>query len=229
MKRSRRAETERSRRAASRPNRSSRRSRTSAGASRSSSTTARCSRSPASRSCSTPSLDLITRGEHEQAREILDRALARTRTTIGELRDLSFNLEPVVAARPRVHDGGATRSREDRAASSTGSRSTLDVAPIGDARRADAGCAVPDRARGARGARSAAGPPKTFAVDRPPPSGRDARDDDPRRRAERAPAALDRGARGARAHARRGAHARARRSAARRCASNCAASSTGDD
>jgi signal transduction histidine kinase len=41
------------------------------------------------------SLDLIARGEHDQAREILDRALARTRTTVGELRDLSFNLEPV--------------------------------------------------------------------------------------------------------------------------------------
>jgi signal transduction histidine kinase len=41
------------------------------------------------------SLDLIGRGESEQAREILDRALARTRTTVGELRDLSFNLEPV--------------------------------------------------------------------------------------------------------------------------------------
>ena len=41
------------------------------------------------------SLDLIGRGEHKQAREILDRALSRTRTTVGELRDLSFNLEPV--------------------------------------------------------------------------------------------------------------------------------------
>jgi two-component system, NarL family, sensor kinase len=41
------------------------------------------------------SLDLIGRGEQEQAREILDRALSRTRTTVGELRDLSFNLEPV--------------------------------------------------------------------------------------------------------------------------------------
>jgi signal transduction histidine kinase len=41
------------------------------------------------------SLDLVRRGDHEQAREILDRALARTRTTVGELRDLSFNLEPV--------------------------------------------------------------------------------------------------------------------------------------
>jgi len=34
------------------------------------------------------SLDLIRRGEHDQAREILDRALGRTRTTVGELRDL---------------------------------------------------------------------------------------------------------------------------------------------
>jgi two-component system, NarL family, sensor kinase len=38
----------------------------------------------------------IARGQHDQAQEILERALSRTRTTIGELRDLSFNLEPVV-------------------------------------------------------------------------------------------------------------------------------------
>jgi signal transduction histidine kinase len=41
------------------------------------------------------SLDLIGRGDFEHAREILDRALDRTRATVGELRDLSFNLEPV--------------------------------------------------------------------------------------------------------------------------------------
>jgi two-component system NarL family sensor kinase len=40
--------------------------------------------------------DFLARGQLEQAREILDKALGRTRTTIGELRDLSFNLEPVV-------------------------------------------------------------------------------------------------------------------------------------
>jgi two-component system NarL family sensor kinase len=40
--------------------------------------------------------DLIDRGQAEQAREVLEKALARTRTTVGELRDLSFNLEPVV-------------------------------------------------------------------------------------------------------------------------------------
>ncbi|MDX6440766.1 MAG: two-component system, NarL family, sensor histidine kinase DegS [Gaiellaceae bacterium] len=40
--------------------------------------------------------DFLNRGGTDQAREILDKALSRTRTTIGELRDLSFNLEPVV-------------------------------------------------------------------------------------------------------------------------------------
>ncbi len=74
------------------------------------------------------SLDLISRGESDQAREILDRALARTRTTVGELRDLSFNLEPVA-----LRDHGFTaavdalvqsRGREHRIAIS------LDVALI---------------------------------------------------------------------------------------------------
>jgi two-component system, NarL family, sensor kinase len=41
-------------------------------------------------------LDSIERGEADQACEVLERALRRTRATIGELRDLSFNLEPVV-------------------------------------------------------------------------------------------------------------------------------------
>jgi two-component system, NarL family, sensor kinase len=42
------------------------------------------------------SVDLLRQGDLEQATEILDRALSRTRSTVGELRDLSFNLEPVV-------------------------------------------------------------------------------------------------------------------------------------
>lgn len=41
-------------------------------------------------------IDLIERGNDEQARDVLERALARTRTTVGELRDLSFSVEPVV-------------------------------------------------------------------------------------------------------------------------------------
>ena len=41
-------------------------------------------------------LDFLRRGHAQQAEEVLDRALGRTRSTIGELRNLSFNLEPVV-------------------------------------------------------------------------------------------------------------------------------------
>jgi two-component system, NarL family, sensor kinase len=41
-------------------------------------------------------VDFARRGESERAAEILETALTRTRTTIGELRDLSFSLEPVV-------------------------------------------------------------------------------------------------------------------------------------
>ena len=40
--------------------------------------------------------NFLGRGETKEAGKVLDRALSRTRTTIGELRDLSFNLEPVV-------------------------------------------------------------------------------------------------------------------------------------
>jgi signal transduction histidine kinase len=74
------------------------------------------------------SLDLINRGEHVQAREILDRALARTRTTVGELRDLSFNLEPVALRdhgfASAVDALAQTRGREHRV------EVTLDVAMI---------------------------------------------------------------------------------------------------
>jgi two-component system, NarL family, sensor kinase len=41
-------------------------------------------------------LDFMRRGETDQAGEVLEKAMLRTRLTIGELRDLSFNLEPVV-------------------------------------------------------------------------------------------------------------------------------------
>ena len=40
-------------------------------------------------------MDAEEEARREPTDEILDRALARTRTTVGELRDLSFNLEPV--------------------------------------------------------------------------------------------------------------------------------------
>ena len=41
-------------------------------------------------------LDFMGRGKTEQAGEVLEKAMTRTRLTIGELRELSFNLEPVV-------------------------------------------------------------------------------------------------------------------------------------
>jgi signal transduction histidine kinase len=41
-------------------------------------------------------LDFMRRGNTDQAAEVLEKAMLRTRLTIGELRDLSFNLEPVV-------------------------------------------------------------------------------------------------------------------------------------
>jgi signal transduction histidine kinase len=41
-------------------------------------------------------LDFMGRGKIDQAREVMEKAMGRTRITIGELRDLSFNLEPVV-------------------------------------------------------------------------------------------------------------------------------------
>jgi two-component system NarL family sensor kinase len=41
-------------------------------------------------------LDFVRRGQAQQAGEVLEKAMSRTRLTIAELRDLSFNLEPVV-------------------------------------------------------------------------------------------------------------------------------------
>jgi signal transduction histidine kinase len=74
------------------------------------------------------SLDLIRRGQLEQAGEILDRALGRTRTTVGELRDLSFNLEPIA-----LRDHGFTAAVDALAQTrghEHGIEVTLDVARI---------------------------------------------------------------------------------------------------
>jgi signal transduction histidine kinase len=74
------------------------------------------------------SLDLLERGELEQARDVLGRALARTRTTVGELRDLSFNLEPVV-----LRDHGFLSAVDALAHSRGGEHGievSLDVAPV---------------------------------------------------------------------------------------------------
>ena len=41
-------------------------------------------------------LDFIEQGRTKEARDVLGKALDTSRATVGELRDLSFNLEPVV-------------------------------------------------------------------------------------------------------------------------------------
>ncbi len=72
------------------------------------------------------SIDLLQNGELEQAGEILDRALKRTRSTVGELRDLSFNLEPVV-----LRDHGFTAAVDALAQSrGQGIEVSFDVAAV---------------------------------------------------------------------------------------------------
>jgi two-component system NarL family sensor kinase len=105
--------------------------------------------------------DFLSRGELEQAREILDKALGRTRTTIGELRDLSFNLEPVV-----LRDHGFTMAvralAEDRGMEHE-IKIDLDVAAaetLGEKTQAALYQIVREALEGA----IRRGPPKTFSV-----------------------------------------------------------------
>jgi two-component system NarL family sensor kinase len=106
--------------------------------------------------------DFLSRGQPDQAREILDKALLRTRTTIGELRDLSFNLEPVV-----LRDHGFTMAvralAEDRGIEHE-IKIELDVAlaeTLGEKTQAALYQIVREALEGA----IRRGPPKTFSVD----------------------------------------------------------------
>jgi two-component system NarL family sensor kinase len=105
--------------------------------------------------------DFIVRGRDEQAREILDKALARTRTTIGELRDLSFNLEPVV-----LRDHGfsmAVRALGEHRGIEHGIQVEFDVAAaeaLGERSQA----ALYQIVREALEQAIRRGPPKTFSV-----------------------------------------------------------------
>ena len=113
-------------------------------------------------------------GATDQAREVLEKALARTRMTIGELRDLSFNLEPVVlrdhgfamavsalarGPRHRARDPGRARRRGGRDARRARRR-----------RRCTRSCARRSRGRSAAArrrrsrSRSAAGERQTLEV-----------------------------------------------------------------
>jgi two-component system NarL family sensor kinase len=105
--------------------------------------------------------DFISRGQHDQAREILDKALTRTRTTIAELRDLSFNLEPVV-----LRDHGfsmAVRALGEDRGIEHEFRVELDVAAaetVGERTQAALYQIVREALEGA----IRRGPPKTFSV-----------------------------------------------------------------
>jgi signal transduction histidine kinase len=70
-------------------------------------------------------LHFIGQGRTDEARDVLTKALERHRLTIGELRDLSFNLEPVVL---RDHGfGTAVRALAEQRGLDYGIRTELDV------------------------------------------------------------------------------------------------------
>jgi signal transduction histidine kinase len=107
-------------------------------------------------------LDFVRRGESDRAAEILDTALARTRTTIGELRDLSFNLEPVVL-RDHGFTSAVTALAEDKRAEH-GIEIRLDVAPA-EALGEQAQAALYQIVREALEGAIRRGPPRTFSVE----------------------------------------------------------------
>jgi len=151
--------------------------------------------------------DFLSRGSTEQAREILDKALSRTRTTIGELRDLSFTLEPVVL---RDHGFGmAVNALAQEKGLAHKMKIELDIGAaevLGERTQA----ALYQIVREALDGAIRRGPPRTFSVLIEPEQQTLAvtiRDD----ASERAAAAFDRGARGARSHARRSDLGRSRR------------------
>ena len=106
-------------------------------------------------------VDLTRRGASDQAAEILETALSRTRTTIGELRDLSFNLEPVVL-RDHGFSSAVTALTQDKGIEH-GIQVELDVAAaevLGE--RAQA--ALYEIVREALEGAIRRGPPQTFSV-----------------------------------------------------------------
>jgi signal transduction histidine kinase len=105
--------------------------------------------------------DFLSRGANEQAREVLDKALSRTRTTIGELRDLSFNLEPVIL---RDHGFGmAVNALAEEKGIEHRMKIELDVGPaevLGERSQAALYQIVREALEGA----IRRGPPQTFSV-----------------------------------------------------------------
>jgi len=106
-------------------------------------------------------LDFVRKGETARADEIMAKALDRTRTTIGELRDLSFNLEPVVL---RDHGfSSAVRALAQDKGMEHGIQIELDVAAA-DALGERAQAALYQIAREALEGAIRRGPPETFSI-----------------------------------------------------------------
>ena len=106
-------------------------------------------------------LDFMRRGNIDQAGTVLEKAMSRTRLTIGELRDLSFNLEPVV-----LRDHGFAMAvnalAQDRGIEH-GIQVEVDVAPVevlGERSQAALYQIVREAFEGA----IRRGPPRTFGV-----------------------------------------------------------------
>jgi signal transduction histidine kinase len=106
-------------------------------------------------------LDFVRRNEPQRADEIMSKALDRTRTTIGELRDLSFNLEPVVL-RDHGFSSAVTALTQDKGMEH-GIQVTLDIGPA-EALGERAQAALYQIVREALEGAIRRGPPHTFAV-----------------------------------------------------------------
>jgi signal transduction histidine kinase len=106
-------------------------------------------------------LNSIAQGRDEEAREIIGRALERHRATIGELRDLSFHLEPVV-----LRDQGfapAVRALTDQLAIEHGVHVELD-ADAGEQLAEKTQAALYQIIREALNQAIRRGPPETLSV-----------------------------------------------------------------
>jgi signal transduction histidine kinase len=106
-------------------------------------------------------VDFARRGESDRTAEILETALQRTRTTIGELRDLSFNLEPVVLRDHGLSSAVAALTQDKGI--EHGIQTEIDVAAaelLGERAQAALYQIVREALEGA----IRRGPPQTFAV-----------------------------------------------------------------
>ena len=107
-------------------------------------------------------LHFIGQGRLEEAQDVLQRALTRHRATIGELRELSFNLEPVV-----LRDQGfsiAVDALTERHAAAHGMKVALDLDGV-ETLPAQTQAALYEIVRESLEGAIRRGPPSTFALD----------------------------------------------------------------